>query len=64
LDSVKDEKDDVMLVFSLFTCVCARGGAIVLNPTFDNIVVISGGLVLLVEETGVPGENHRPVASH
>jgi len=44
--------------------VCARGGAIVLNPTFDNIVVISGGLVLLVEETGVPGENHRPVASH
>jgi hypothetical protein len=22
------------------------------------------GTVLLVEETGVPGENHRPVASH
>jgi hypothetical protein len=22
-----------------------------------------GGHVLLVEETGVPGENHRPVAS-
>jgi len=23
-----------------------------------------GGLFLLVEETGVPGENHRPAASH
>jgi hypothetical protein len=23
-----------------------------------------GGLFLLVEETGVPGENHPPVASH
>ena len=25
---------------------------------------ISWQSVLLVEETGVPGENHRPVASH
>jgi hypothetical protein len=31
------------------------------NTTFNNISVI---LPLLVEETGVPGENHRPVASH
>ena len=35
-----------------------------LNATFNNISVISLGSVLLVEETGVPGENHRPVASH
>ena len=34
-------------------CVCAWV-AIVFNTTFDNISVISGGLVLLVEETGVP----------
>ena len=26
--------------------------------------VISGQLVLFVEETGVPTENHQPVASH
>jgi hypothetical protein len=32
--------------------------------TFNNISVISWRSVLLVEETGVPGENHRPVASH
>jgi hypothetical protein len=31
---------------------------------FNNISVILWQSVLLVEETGVPGENHRPVASH
>ena len=36
----------------------------VFNVTFNNISVISWRSVLLVEETGVPGENHRPVASH
>jgi len=34
------------------------------NATFNNISVIAWRSVLLVEETGVPGENHRPVASH
>jgi hypothetical protein len=34
------------------------------NTTFNNISVISWRSVLLEEETGVPGENHRPVASH
>ena len=36
----------------------------VFNATFNNILVISWLSVLLVEETGVPGENHRPIASH
>ena len=36
----------------------------VFNATFNNILVISWRSVLLVEETGVPRENHRPVASH
>ena len=35
----------------------------VFNATFNNISVISWCSVLLVEETGVPGENHRPAAS-
>jgi hypothetical protein len=35
----------------------------VFNVTFNNISVILCWSVLLVEETGVPGENHRPVAS-
>jgi hypothetical protein len=34
------------------------------NATFNNISVIScNHSVLLVEETVVPGENHRPVKS-
>jgi hypothetical protein len=32
--------------------------------TFYNISVISWQSVLLFEETGVPGENHWPAASH
>ena len=36
----------------------------VFNATFNNNSVISWRSVLLVEDIGVPGENHRPVASH
>ena len=34
------------------------------NATFNNIAVISWRSVLLMEETGVSGGNHRPAASH
>ena len=36
----------------------------VLDATFDNISVFSWRSALLVEETGVLGENQRPAASH
>ena len=36
----------------------------VFNATFNKISVISWRSVLLVEGTGVPSENHRPVASY
>jgi hypothetical protein len=36
----------------------------VFTATFNNISAISWRSVLLVEETGIPGENHRPAASH
>jgi len=39
-------------------------GLNVLNATFNNISVYIVKSDLLVEETGGPGENHRPVASH
>jgi hypothetical protein len=42
----------------LFFCL------MVFNATFKNISVISWHSVLLVEETGRSGENHRPVASY
>ena len=36
----------------------------VFNATLNNISAISWRSILLVEETGGPGENHWPVASH
>jgi hypothetical protein len=36
-------------------------GFMVFNATFNNISVISLRSVLLVEGTGIPGENHRSV---
>jgi len=37
----------------------------VFNATFSSFsVILSWRSVLLVEETGVPGEIHRPTASH
>jgi hypothetical protein len=40
------------------------GSVMMFNATFDNISVISWQSVLLMKETGVPGENHRPTASN
>jgi hypothetical protein len=40
------------------------GWFMVFNATFNNISVLSWRSVLLVDETGVPRENHRPTASH
>ena len=37
-----------------------RVRVMVFNATFNNISVVSLRSVLLVEETGVPGESHRP----
>jgi len=36
----------------------------VFNATFSNISFISGRPVLVVEEAGLLGENHRPWASN
>jgi hypothetical protein len=40
-----------------------RGLVDVFNATFNHISVLSWQSILLVEETGGPGENHRPIAS-
>ena len=36
----------------------------VFSATFNNILFILTRSVFSVEETGVPGYNHQPVASH
>ena len=38
--------------------------AMVFNAPFNNISVISWRWALMLEETGVPGVNHWPIASH
>ena len=43
---------------SLKIPIWGRVRVMVFNATFNNISVISWRSVLLVEETGVPGENH------
>ena len=39
-------------------------GFMVFNATFNNISVISWRSALLVKETEIPDQNHRPAASH
>jgi hypothetical protein len=39
-------------------------GFMVFNTTFNYISVILWQSVLLVEETGVPGENHSRIQTH
>ena len=49
-------------VFCQFSYI--RVTVVVINATFNTISVMSWRSVSLVENTGVPGENRRPVASH
>jgi len=58
LEEFEEGKIQLTSYFVLFVClfVCLFDG--VYNGTFNNISVISWRSVLLVEETGVPRENH------
>jgi len=47
-----------------YSSISTRIRIMVFNAIFNNISVISWRSVLLVEETGVPVENHQYVASH
>ena len=48
----------------MVTCEGPMVGFMVFKALFNNITVILWRSVLLVEEIGVPGENHRPIVSH
>jgi len=60
---IRDREPVVNILYATFR-VTVIGLFIVFNVTFNNISIISWRSVLLVEETGVSRENHRPVASH
>ena len=72
---LSQEKEDIIsviethlswngLLTTTFKYIVGLAWSIVLSATLNNISVISWRSVLLVEETGLPGENHRPVVSH
>jgi hypothetical protein len=48
----------VNIVFLIHVWLVGLVWFMVFNATFNNISVISWQSVLLVDETGVPGENH------
>jgi len=60
VSKTRTNKFHICRQWTLFVFFCLM----VLNATFNNISVISLRSVLLVEETGGPRENHRPIASH
>ena len=47
-----------------FSIWAGKKGDFGVKATFDNIWVISSRSIILMDETGVHGENHPPVASH
>jgi hypothetical protein len=55
---------NTLLKQTQYNNIRVRVRIMVFNATFNNILVIWWWSLLLVEEIGVPGENHRPVASH
>ena len=64
------KKCTLTMRFSLYIYMWGGGGGgvsvrvVVLQADFNNSSVTSWWLFLLVEETGVTGENHRPAASY
>ena len=61
-------RDPIIPIYRMHTIQYFRmrlvGWFILLNITFNNSSVISWQSVLLVEETGVPRENHQQTLSH
>jgi len=58
-NKLKQDKHHIFSKNTLYVCLF-----MVFNATFNNISTISWRSVLLVEETTIPGESHRPVVSH
>ena len=59
------ETNTAYIIITTVTISCKyRVRVMMFNATFNNISAISWRSILLVEEIGVPGENHRPATSH
>ena len=61
----EEENRNMLVIITKRDCqLRVRIRFMVFNATLNNISALSWQSVLLMEQTGVPGENHRPVASH
>jgi hypothetical protein len=59
-----DDFQNSTSVYLYYHITSVRVRVMVFNANFNNISVLSWQSDLLVEENGVPGENHRTAASH
>ena len=57
-NDIEDLDETDTMIYQFMVCF------MVLNATFNNISGISWQSALLMEESKVPTENHRPVTSH
>ena len=58
-----NQDSDFWLALEKYVIVYGYVRVMVFNATSNNISAISWRSVLLVDETGVPGENHRPAVN-
>jgi hypothetical protein len=63
-DTLKHRNNGILYICIFIISIIQFVQVLVLSATLNNISAILWLLVLLVEKTGVPGENHRNVASH
>ena len=56
--------EDEVHFFLYCNIIGIRAKCMVFKATFSNISVVSWRSVLVLEETKLPGEKHRPAASH
>ena len=54
----------VIMFLLILSCRINKVGVMVVNSSFSDISAMSWRSVLLVEETRIPGETHRPPVIH
>jgi hypothetical protein len=54
----------VIMFLLILSCRINKVGVMVVNSSFSDISAMSWQSVLLVEETRIPGETHRPPVIH
>ena len=64
LDNVLPPWCFVIMVLIFISLLYCQFRLMVFNATLNNILAVLWRSVFFMEETGIPGENHRPAADH